>query len=103
MGNPLDLDGFTIYFFKFYWEIVKKGIYELMPDSQESTTILKTLNSMFITVIPKKELASTLENFRLIALCNVLYKIISKVAANKMKTILPYMISEENSSFVEGR
>ena len=57
-------DGFTIDFFKACWEIVKYDIYEVVEDSQESITILKALNSTFIALIPKEELASTPEKFR---------------------------------------
>eukprot|EP00253_Pinus_taeda_P026591 PITA_26591 len=96
-------DGFTINFYKACWNIVKQDIWEIVEDSRRSKTILKSLNSTFIALVPKVEEANTPEKFRPIALCNVIYKIISKVIANKLKVILPGIISQEQSGYVEGR
>lgn len=66
-------------------------------------TILKALNTSFIALIPKQESAQTPDRFRPIALCNVVYKIISKVVANRLKPLLPTLVSMEQSRYVEGR
>lgn len=96
-------DGFTINFYKACWQTVKTEVWEVVDDSRQSGSILKALNSTFLALIPKEEEARTPEKFRPIALCNVIYKIISKVIANRLKPILPDIISEEQSGFVEGR
>eukprot|EP00253_Pinus_taeda_P007706 PITA_07706 len=96
-------DGFTINFYKACWKIVKNDIWEIVEDSRRSKTILKSLNSTFIALVPKVEEANTPEKFRPMALCNVIYKIISKVIANRLKMILPGIISQEQSGYVEGR
>ncbi|MCY6524945.1 reverse transcriptase domain-containing protein, partial [Actinobacillus pleuropneumoniae] len=45
----------------------------------------------------------TPDRFRPIALCNVVYKIISKIIANRLKPLLPTLMSEEKTGYVEGR
>eukprot|EP00253_Pinus_taeda_P036718 PITA_36718 len=102
-GKALGPDGFAIDFYKACWEIIKTKVWEVVGDSQRFSSILNSLNSTFITLIPKEEEANTLSKFRPIALCNVVYKIISKVIANRLKPILLGIISEEQSGYVEGR
>lgn len=51
----------------------------------------------------KEDNAATTGKYRPIALCNVIYKIIFKVIANRLKAILPNLISLEQSCYVEGR
>lgn len=96
-------DGFTINFYKACWEIVKTEVWEVVEDSLCSASILKSLNSTFLALIPKEEEANTPTKFRPIFLCNVIYKIISKVIAKRLKPILQGLISEEKLGYVEGR
>ena len=60
------------------------------------------INETLITLIPKKNL-ETMGDLRPIALCNVVYKIFSKVLANRLKPLLSFVISESRSDFLEGR
>jgi hypothetical protein len=96
-------DGFTVEFFKACWEVVKHNVYRVVEDSRRSTSILKSLNATMITLIPKENEARTPEHYIPIALCNVVYKIISKVIANRLKSLLPTLISQEQVGFVEGQ
>ena len=44
-----------------------------------------------------------MKNFRLISLCNVIYKLCSKVIANRLRNYLDEIVAEEQSAFVLGR
>eukprot|EP00253_Pinus_taeda_P016965 PITA_16965 len=94
-GKAQGPDSFNVDFFKAYWSIVKKGILNVVEDSRMNKTILKALSTYFIALIPKTEDARTPNKFRPIALCNVVYKKISKVVANRLKPLLPSVVSME--------
>ena len=67
-----------------------------------SGTILKVRNTSFISLIPKQDNALTPDRFRPIALCNLVYKIISKVIANRLKTLLPTLVSMEQIGYLRA-
>jgi hypothetical protein len=62
-----------------------------------------TMNATYIALIPKNNCPSSVTEFRPISLCNVIYKIIAKVLANRFKVVLPHVISKNQSAFILGR
>ena len=96
-------DGFLIEFFQEFWEIIKLDLLEVVQESHRNKQMLKSMNSTFLVLIPKQEGANQLTQFRPIALCNVVYKIITKLIAERLKLLLSTLISPEQGGFVEGR
>jgi hypothetical protein len=78
-------------------------VWEVVEESRASGLVLLALNATFLTLIPKEDRVTNPKQFRPIALCNVIYKVITKVIATRLKPILPYLISKEQSGYVEGR
>jgi hypothetical protein len=64
--------------------------------------VLLALNATFLTLIPKEDKANVPNKFFPLSLCNVIYKIISKVISLHLKPLLPTFISIEQSRYVEG-
>ena len=61
------------------------------------------INATILSLIPKTENAEKMKDFRLIACCNLLYKVISKVLANRLKVIFPDAVEPNQSAFITGR
>lgn len=61
------------------------------------------LNHSHVVLIPRKRKPTTAAEFRPISLCNILYKLITKIIKNRLKEILPLNISENQSAFTPVR
>ena len=81
----------------------KKDVLNFMKDFHVSGKLVSSLNSTFITLIPKKEKAVTLSEFRPISLVGSVYKILSKVLPSRLKKVMPMVIEDSQSTFLGGR
>ena len=96
-------DGFTGVFYHQHWEDVKT---ELMAEIKRFFTdedFDDKLNQTNICLIPKVYPPTGMSEFRPIALCNVTYKVISKILINRLKKHLGSVISENQAAFIPGR
>jgi hypothetical protein len=96
-------DGMTAQFFQKYWHIVGDDVTTACLNCIHFGKVLKTINYTHIALVPKVANPEFMTQFRPISLCNVLYKIVSKMLANRLKRVLPNIISESQSAFVTGR
>ena len=102
IGKDPGLNGFTIEFYHHYGKIVQQDVWEVVKDSWTHLEFLLSLSSTFLILIPKDNNMVHPCKFMPICLCNVLYKILTKFIANILKSILSFLISEEQSGYVEG-
>eukprot|EP00253_Pinus_taeda_P005412 PITA_05412 len=81
VGKAPGPDGFTSNFFHYFWELIKWEVWQVAEESRSMRWMYPGLNATFIALIPKSEESNKPDKYRPIALCNIIYKIISKVVA----------------------
>jgi hypothetical protein len=96
-------DGMPPIFYQKYWHVVGSDVTTAVLSCLNSGSLLKSINHTFITLIPKVKNPEKVTDFRPISLCNVIYKLVSKVLANRLKVILLQIVSDSQSAFVPGR
>ena len=96
-------DGFSASFFQSNWEIVGPAIVSEIQSFFTTGILLATMNVTHVRLIPKVTGPKKVIEYRPIALCNVFYKIISKILSLRLKPVLGSIISENQSAFIPGR
>lgn len=96
-------DGYTKEFFVAVWPIVGRDLVIAIQSFFHFGFLLTGVNSTILALIPKKTPAQTMKDFRPIACCNLLYKVISKLLSNRLKKILPLAIEPNQCAFIKGR
>ena len=93
----------AIEFFLGLFDLIGGNLLKFVEDTKYSGRILASFNSNFLTLIPKFDNPSSLNDFRPISLYNCVYKMVSKVIIRRFKDILSKHITEEKFGFLEGR
>eukprot|EP00253_Pinus_taeda_P004365 PITA_04365 len=102
-GTAPGPDGFTVDFYQAGWHFLGKEILDLVEQSRINQKVWPALNSTFFALIPKGDNLEEANGFRPIALCNVIYNMITSLIAKRLKPLLDTLISAEQTRFVEGR
>ena len=92
-------DGFHAIFYKRFWPMLGDDLVEEVLQAINTCTIPAGWNDTAIVMIPKVNTSEKVTQFRPISLCNVVYKIIAKMVALRLKVLLPDIISPTQSAF----
>ncbi|CAN1221817.1 LINE-1 retrotransposable element ORF2 protein [Linum grandiflorum] len=96
-------DGFTAGFYQHFWPLIGPDICAGIRAFFHSSRMLRSINHTWLSLIPKVSSATSMTQVRPIGLCQMLYKIISKLLAARLATILPSIISPTQNGFVPHR
>jgi hypothetical protein len=96
-------DGFNVEFYIATWEWIGSDVVQLVRNFFQTGIMPSHINETHIALIPKKLVPLVPADYRPISLCNVIYKIIGKCLANRLKPHLPDYIHPSQQAFIEGR
>nr|GFA64486.1 RNA-directed DNA polymerase, eukaryota [Tanacetum cinerariifolium] len=96
-------DGFTFEFFRRYWHFIGPDFCAAVSCFFEKGRFPRVSNSSFIALIPKAMDAKFVTDFRPISLIGSIYKVVTKILANRLTTVISCLISNTQSAFVANR
>ena len=102
-SKALGPNGLNPFFYQKYWHIVGGDVTKGVLGVLNGSSLPHALNHTHVVLISKKRNPTEAADYRPISLCNVLYKLITKVLTNRLKDILSSIISENQSAFTPGR
>jgi len=101
--KPPGPDGLPTVFYKTFWNVVGVWLTREVMEVLKGGRIPASWNEMTIALIPKTEKPERVTDLRPISLYNVVYKVVSKVLSNRLREVLPAIITPNHSAFVPGR
>lgn len=97
------LDGMNPKFFQHFWFLIGVGVYAFTNECVSKCSFPQGLGMKNIVLLPKKHVPDSVGGIRPIALCNTIYKVIAKLLANRLKSLLSSLIVESQCTFVPNR
>uniref|UniRef100_A0A803QEP6 Reverse transcriptase n=1 Tax=Cannabis sativa TaxID=3483 RepID=A0A803QEP6_CANSA len=96
-------DGFSGCFYRHCWDTVGEEVTKYVQEVFQNGVLNGDINHTFLCLIPKGENPKIVDRFRPIALCNFVYKIISRIISQRLKIVMDRLVSPNQSAFIPGR
>lgn len=96
-------DGLNPAFYQAFWNVVERDVVEFCRKFFSTGELPMEFNRTMVCLIPKVKQPEWMTDLHPISLCNVLFRVLSKILANRLKLCLPTLISANQNAFVEGR
>jgi len=95
-------DAMNPFFFQKFWDVIGDGVSGAVLAILTRHAISPGLNHTFVALIPKKPSPDSITEYCPISVCNVAYKLVTKVISNRLKPLLPRIISDTPGAFTQG-
>jgi hypothetical protein len=102
-NKALGPDGFPAEFYQVFWGIIKDDLLRLFSDFHREALDLYSLNFGIITLIPKTQNATKIQQYRPICVLNVSFKIFTKVGTKRHNIVAKKVVSPTQTAFMPGR
>ncbi|XP_020694319.1 uncharacterized protein LOC110108146 [Dendrobium catenatum] len=96
-------DGFNYHFYKSGWHIIGPTVCKAINAFFSKSYLPSGIKATALAIIPKHCNASSITDYRPISLCNTLFKIIAKVIAGRLKSMMPSIVKDSQAGFVKSR
>lgn len=96
-------NGWVVDFFLEFFDMLCKEVLVVVEESILKGMACGAINATFVTMIPKKYKLETYQDFKPIAFCNLVYKMIKNIIANIINPTLPKIMSKKQFSFLDNR
>nr|XP_025628637.1 uncharacterized protein LOC112721825 [Arachis hypogaea] len=96
-------DGYNMNFIKKCWEDIGQEFIGAVMEFFQTARLPSDTNVTWVMLAPKLVGAKEIKDFRPISMMGCVYKVISKVLVRKMRTVMPGLVGETQSAFVQGR
>ena len=97
------INGFNGGFYQVAWPIISTDLLDAINNVLRSGHLLPQVNHTVLCLVPKKAVPESVDDYRPIALCNILYRILAKLLSNRLKPLLPKIIDPNQCAFIQGR
>jgi hypothetical protein len=96
-------DGMSFQFYQTFWEVIKSDLLSIFIVFYNHELDIAKFNLASICLLPKKEDAITIRNFRPISLINCSFKIITKLLADRLACMIDSLIAPSQTAYIKGR
>ena len=96
-------DGFPAEFYQQFWDVIKGDLMNMFHDLHKGDLPLFSLHFGVITLLPKTQEASKIQQYRPICLLNISFKIFTKVATTRINSVADHIVNPSQTAFMRGR